>query len=77
VVDVGALQIALGALAGRLDRQERETIAYPIEENWLLRRQLVDPLPALALSLCAAAARMSKPRGTEPSKIADLPEWVR
>jgi len=35
-----ALQTVLGALTGWLDRREREVIAYPIEENRLLRRQL-------------------------------------
>jgi hypothetical protein len=40
VIDLAALQIVLGALSGWLDRRERETIAYLIEENRLLRRQL-------------------------------------
>ena len=35
-----ALQIVLGVLTGWLDRQEREAVAYLIEENRLLRRQL-------------------------------------
>jgi transposase InsO family protein len=40
VIDLGALQIVLSALAGWQDRQEREAVAYLIEENRLLRRQL-------------------------------------
>jgi len=40
VIDPVALRIVLGVLTGWLDRQEREAIAYLIEENRLLRRQL-------------------------------------
>jgi hypothetical protein len=40
VIDLGALQIVLGALTGWLDRRERQAVAYLIEENRLLRRQL-------------------------------------
>jgi len=40
VIDPAALQIVLSVLTGWLDRRERETIAYLIEENRLLRRQL-------------------------------------
>ena len=40
MIDLGALQIVLSALTGWLDRQEREAVAYLIEENRLLRRQL-------------------------------------
>jgi hypothetical protein len=35
-----ALQMVLGVLTGWLDRLEREAMAYLIEENRLLRRQL-------------------------------------
>ena len=35
-----ALQTVLGVLTGWLDRREREVVAYLIEENRLLRRQL-------------------------------------
>ncbi len=35
-----ALQLVLGVLTGWLDRREREAVAYLIEENRLLRRQL-------------------------------------
>ena len=40
VIDPAALQMVLGVLTGWLDRREREAIAYLIEENRLLRRQL-------------------------------------
>jgi transposase InsO family protein len=40
VIDFAALQMVLGVLTGWLDRREREAIAYLIEENRLLRRQL-------------------------------------
>jgi hypothetical protein len=40
VIDFTALQIVLSALSGWLDRRERDAVAYLIEENRLLRRQL-------------------------------------
>jgi len=40
VFDLVALQMVLSVLTGWLDRREREAIAYLIEENRLLRRQL-------------------------------------
>jgi hypothetical protein len=40
VIDVSALQLLLVAVSGWLDRREREALAYLIEENRLLRRQL-------------------------------------
>ena len=40
MIDLAALQMVLGMLTGWLDGRERETIAYVIEENRLLRRQL-------------------------------------
>jgi putative transposase len=40
VIDPVALQMVLSVLTGWLDRREREAIAYLIEENRLLRRQL-------------------------------------
>jgi len=40
VIDPAALQIVLAVLTGWLERREREAIAYLIEENRLLRRQL-------------------------------------
>jgi len=38
VIDLSALQMLLMGLTGWLDRRERETVAYLIEENRLLRR---------------------------------------
>jgi hypothetical protein len=40
VIDPAALQMVLGVLTGWLDRREREAVAYLMEENRLLRRQL-------------------------------------
>jgi transposase len=40
VIDPAALQMVLGVLTGWLERREREAIAYLIEENRLLRRQI-------------------------------------
>jgi hypothetical protein len=40
VIDPAARQMVLYMLTGWLDRQEREAIAYLIEENRLLRRPL-------------------------------------
>jgi hypothetical protein len=40
VIDFVTMQIVLGVLIGWLDRREREAVAYLIEENRLLRRQL-------------------------------------
>jgi hypothetical protein len=40
VIDSAALQMVLSVLTGWLDRREREAVAYLIEENRLLRRQL-------------------------------------
>ena len=40
MIDPAALQMVLGVLTGWLDRREREAIAYLVEENRLLRRQL-------------------------------------
>jgi hypothetical protein len=40
VIDPAALQMVLSVLTGWLDRREREAIAYLVEENRLLRRQL-------------------------------------
>jgi len=43
VIDPAALQMVPGVLTGWLERREREVIAYLIEENRLLRRQLGRP----------------------------------
>ena len=40
MIDPAALQMVLCVLTGWLERREREAIAYLIEENRLLRRQL-------------------------------------
>jgi len=40
VIDPAALQMVLMVLTGWLDRRERHAVAYLIEENRLLRRQL-------------------------------------
>ena len=40
MIDASALQIVLAVLTGWLDRQERQTLAYLMEENRVLRRQL-------------------------------------
>ena len=40
MLDPTALQMVLGVLTGWLERREREAIAYLIEENRILRRQL-------------------------------------
>jgi putative transposase len=40
VFDASALHMLLGVLTGWLDRQERQALAYLIEENRILRRQL-------------------------------------
>jgi transposase len=40
VIDLGALQIVLCVLTGWLDRQERDAVAYLVEENRVIRRQL-------------------------------------
>ena len=40
MIDPAALQMVLGVLTGWLARREREAVAYLIEENRLLRRQL-------------------------------------
>ena len=40
VIDLPALQMVSRVLIGWLDRREQEAVAYLIEENRLLRRQL-------------------------------------
>ena len=41
MIDMSALQMRFAVLIGWLDRQEREALAYLIEENRVLRAQLV------------------------------------
>jgi hypothetical protein len=40
VIDASALHMVLAVLTGWLDRQERQALAYLMEENRVLRRQL-------------------------------------
>ena len=40
MIDASALQMVLAVLTGWLDRQERQALAYLMEENRVLRRQL-------------------------------------
>lgn len=40
MIDPSALKLLLMVLTGWLERREREALAYLIEENRLLRRQL-------------------------------------
>ena len=40
MIDLRTLHVVLGVLTGWLDRRAREAIAYLMEENRLLRRQL-------------------------------------
>lgn len=40
MVNIATLQMVLGVLTGWLERREREAIAYLVEENRLLRRQV-------------------------------------
>ena len=40
VIDASALQMVLAVLTGWLDRKERQALAYLMEENRVLRRQL-------------------------------------
>ena len=47
VIDPATLQMVLGVLTGWLDRRERQAVAYLIEENRLLRRQLGGRICAL------------------------------
>jgi hypothetical protein len=43
-IDPAALRMVLGVLTGWLDCREREAVAYLVEENRLLRRQLGAPV---------------------------------
>jgi hypothetical protein len=84
VIDPTALQMVLSVLTGWLDRQERESVAYLIEENRLLRRQL--GIRRLRLTdddrrrLAARAYRMGRTTLREISTIATpdtLLRWHR
>jgi hypothetical protein len=67
VIDFVALQMVLGVLTGWLDRREREAVAYLIEENPLLRRQLGERRLRLTdedrRRLAARAYRVGSPAG--------------
>ena len=74
VIDPAALQIVLGALTGWLNRREREAVAYLIEENRLLRRQLGTRRPRLTdddrRRLAARAYRVGRAALREIATIA-------
>ena len=46
MIDLAALQMALGVLTGWLEHRERDAIAYLIEENRLLAAPAWDPSAA-------------------------------
>jgi hypothetical protein len=84
VIDLAALQMMLGMLTGWLDRWERESIAYLIEENRLLRRQLGGRRPRLTdddrRRLAARAYRVGRAALREIATIATpdtLLRWHR
>ena len=65
VIVPAALQMVLCVLTGWLDRREREAVAYLIEENRLLRRQLGTrraPLPARGRRVCRALSSGTESR---------------
>jgi hypothetical protein len=70
VIDMSALQMWLAVLIGWLDRQEREALAYVIEENRVLRAQLAgrrlcltnDDRRRLAVRAFGLAARLPTSR---------------
>jgi putative transposase len=84
VIDPAALQMVLGVLTGWLDRREREAVAYLIEENRLLRRQLGTGRPRLTdddrRRLAAPAYRVGRAALQEIATIATpdtLLRWHR
>jgi putative transposase len=84
VIDPAALQIVLGVLTGWLNRREREAVAYLIEENRLLRRQLGTRRLRLTdddrRRLAARAYRVGRPALREFATIATpdtLLRWHR
>jgi hypothetical protein len=74
VIDPAALQIVLGVLTGWLDRREREAVAYLVEENRFLRRQLRGRRPRLTdddrRRLAAQARRVGRAALREIATIA-------
>jgi hypothetical protein len=84
VIDLATLQLMLGVLTGWLDRREREAVAYLIEENRLLRRQLGRRRLALTdddrRRLAARAYRLGRAARREIATIATpdtLLRWHR
>ncbi len=84
MIDPAALQMVLGVLTGWLERREREAIAYLIEENRLLRRQLGTRRPRLTdddrRQLAARAYRVGRAALREIATIATpdtLLRWHR
>jgi putative transposase len=84
VIDPAALQMVLCVLTGWLNRREREAIAYLIEENRLLRRQLRPRRPHLTDAdrrrLAARAYRVGRAALREIATIATpdtLLRWHR
>jgi hypothetical protein len=68
VVDISAFQMLLLTVTGWLDGREREVLAYLVEENRLLRRQVVggasssEASPADELSCRSPQARANRKR---------------
>jgi putative transposase len=83
VIDLAAPQMVLGVLTGWLERREGEAIAYRIEENRLLRRQLGTRLRLTdddRRRLAARAYRVGRAALREIATIATpdtLPRWHR
>ena len=84
MIDPSALQMVLLVLTSWLDRREREAIAYLVEENRLLRRQLGNRRPRLTdddrRRLAARAYRLGRAALREIATIATpdtLLRWHR
>jgi hypothetical protein len=81
VIEFAALQMVHGVLTGWLDRREREAIAYLIEENRLLRRQLGGRRLRLTdddrRRLAARAYRVGRAAPREIATIATLDTLLR
>ena len=81
MIDFVALQLVLGVLTGWLDRREREAVAYLIEENRLLRRQLGGRRLRLTdedrRRLAARAYRVGRAALREIATLATPDTWLR
>ena len=81
MIDPAALQMVLGVLTGWLDRREPEAVAYLIEENGLLRRQLGSGRPRLTdddrRRLAARAYRVDRAALQEIATIATSDTLLR